>query len=108
MKKYKQKEILKKYKQKEILKKYKQKEILAARALFVICTRVTTLHSCCMKNAPVFSQSDTRNFFHVYYKCSNRLVITNHARHAHVFVNNFRPTLVNLEISLIIVMYIFI
>ena len=63
MKKYKQKEILKKYKQKEILKKYKQKEILAARALFVICTRVTTLHSCYMKNAPVFSQSDTRNFF---------------------------------------------
>ena len=36
---------------------------LAARALFVICTRVTTLHSCYMKNAPVFSQSDTRNFF---------------------------------------------
>ena len=43
--------------------KLKTDEILAARALFVICTRVTTLHSCYMKNPPVFSQSDTRNFF---------------------------------------------
>ena len=36
---------------------------MEARALFVICTRVITLHSCYMKNAFVFSQSDARNFF---------------------------------------------
>ena len=30
-------------------------------------TRVTTLHSCYMKIALIFSQSDKRNFFHVYY-----------------------------------------
>ena len=36
-------------------------EILAARALFVICTRVTTLHLCYTKNAfLVFSQSATK------------------------------------------------
>ena len=39
-------------------------EILAACAhYFVICTCVTTLHSCYMKNALVFSQSDARKFF---------------------------------------------
>ena len=43
--------------------KVKTDEILEARALFVICTRVITLHSCYMKNAFVFSQSDARNFF---------------------------------------------
>ena len=32
------------------------------RELFVICTRVTTLHSCYMKNALVSSQSDASNF----------------------------------------------
>ena len=36
---------------------------MAARALFVICTRGTTLHSCYMKNSLVFSQSDVRYFF---------------------------------------------
>ena len=36
---------------------------MEARALFVICTRVITLHSCYMKNAFVFSQSEARNFF---------------------------------------------
>ena len=41
----------------------KTDEILAARTLFVICTRVTTLslYSCYMKNTLVFSQSDVRN-----------------------------------------------
>ena len=33
-------------------------KILAARVLFVICTHVTILHLCYMKNALVFSQSD--------------------------------------------------
>ena len=33
------------------------------RALFVICTRVASLHSCYMKNALVFSQSEARNYF---------------------------------------------
>ena len=33
-----------------------------ARALFVICTRVTTLHSCYMKIALVSSQSEANNF----------------------------------------------
>ena len=32
-------------------------------ALFVICTRVASLHSCYMKNALVFSQSEARNYF---------------------------------------------
>ena len=32
------------------------------RALFVTCTRVTTLHSCFIKNATVFSQSDACDF----------------------------------------------
>ena len=44
--------------------KVKTNEILAAFAhYFVICTCVTTLHSCYMKNALVFSQSDARKFF---------------------------------------------
>ena len=34
-----------------------------ARALFVICTRVTTLHSCYMKIALVSSQSEVHHFF---------------------------------------------
>ena len=33
------------------------------RTLFVICNCVTTLHSCYMKNALVFSQSDTHYLF---------------------------------------------
>ena len=32
------------------------------RALFVICNRVATLHSCYMKNILVFSQSGARDF----------------------------------------------
>ena len=36
-------------------------KILAARVLFVICTCVTTLNLCYMKNALVFSQSGARN-----------------------------------------------
>ena len=44
--------------------KVKTDELLAACAhYFVICTCVTTLHSCYMKNALVFSQSDARKFF---------------------------------------------
>ena len=35
-----------------------KKQNFAARALIVICTRVTTLHSCYMKNALVFSQKN--------------------------------------------------
>ena len=31
--------------------------------LFVICTHVTTFHSCYMQNALVFSQSDVHDFF---------------------------------------------
>ena len=40
-----------------------------ATNLHSICnsTRVTALRSCYMKNALVFSQSDARNFFYVYY-----------------------------------------
>ena len=44
-----------------------------ATNLHSICnsTRVTALRSCYMKNALVFSQSDARNFFYVYYyKCN--------------------------------------
>ena len=33
------------------------------RALFAICTCVTTLHSCYMRNALAFSLSEARNFF---------------------------------------------
>ena len=58
--------------------KLKTDEILAARALFVICTRVKTLHSCYMKNATVFSQSDARNFFMYVISAQIGLVITNH------------------------------
>ena len=43
------------------------------RALFVICTRVTTLDSCYMKNALVFSQSEARYFFLVYNYIPNQL-----------------------------------
>ena len=50
----------------------------SARALFVICTRVKTLHSCYMKNATVFSQSDARNFFMYVISAQIGLVITNH------------------------------
>ena len=42
-------------------------------ALFVICTRVTTLDSCYMKNALVFSQSEARYFFLVYNYIPNQL-----------------------------------
>ena len=31
--------------------------------LFIICTCVTTLHLCCVKNALVFSLSEVSNFF---------------------------------------------
>ena len=55
-------------------------EILAARVLVVICTRVTTLHTCYMKNAPVFSQSDARNFFMYFISAQIGLVITNYIR----------------------------
>ena len=48
---------------KNVSQRVKTDEILAARALFVICASVTTLHSCYMKNAHVFSQSDARNVF---------------------------------------------
>ena len=44
----------------EASQKVKTDEILTARA---ICN----LHSCYMKNAFVFSQSDARNFFQVHY-----------------------------------------
>ena len=44
----------------EASQKVKTDEILTARA---ICN----LHSCYMKNALVFSQSDARNFFQVHY-----------------------------------------
>ena len=47
---------------KKASQKVKTDEILTARVLIVICTRVTTLHSCYMKNVLVFSQSDVRNF----------------------------------------------
>ena len=45
-----------------------------ATNLHSICnsTRVTALHSCYMKNALVFSQSDARNFFYVYYYKRNQ------------------------------------
>ena len=36
---------------------------VVARTLFVICTRVKTLHSCYMKIALVFSQSEAHHFF---------------------------------------------
>ena len=45
------------------LQKVKTDEILKVLAPFVICTFVTTLHSCCMKSALVFSQSEAHNFF---------------------------------------------
>ena len=38
-------------------------QFLQSRLIFFICTRVTTLHPCYMKNALVFSQSDARYFF---------------------------------------------
>ena len=44
----------------EASQKVKTDEILTARA---ICN----LHSCYMKNALVFSQSDVRNYFQVHY-----------------------------------------
>ena len=44
----------------EASQKVKTDEILTARA---ICN----LHSCYMKNALVFSQSDARNYFQVHY-----------------------------------------
>ena len=42
-------------------------KILTVHKPFVICTCVTTSHSYYMKNALVFSQSATCNFFHLYY-----------------------------------------
>lgn len=42
--------------------KVKEDAVLAPRALFVTCTRGTTLHSRHMKNALVFSQLDARYF----------------------------------------------
>ena len=49
-------------------------------ALLVICTRVTTLHSCHMKNTSVFSQSDAHNFFRYVISAQIGLVITYHVR----------------------------
>ena len=48
---------------KKASKKFKTEEILAVGLLFVIFTCGTTLHTRCMKNALVFSSSDTYNFF---------------------------------------------
>ena len=53
-------------------------EILGA--LLVICTRVTTLHSCYMKNATDLSQSDAHNFFRYVISAEIGLVITDHVR----------------------------
>ena len=50
-------------------KTYKQRGYLQAlihnfnRILFIICTCVSTLHLCCMKNALVFSLSEVHSFF---------------------------------------------
>ena len=41
--------------------KFNPAEILTWHALFAICNRVTTLHSCYMKDALVFSQLEARN-----------------------------------------------
>ena len=49
-------------------------------ALLVICPRVTTLHSCYIKNVPVFSQSDARGFFRYVISAQIGLVITDHVR----------------------------
>ena len=54
------------------------KEILGA--LLVIWTRVTTLHSCYMKNATDLSQWDARNFFRYVISAQIGLVITDHVR----------------------------
>ena len=57
--------------------KVKTDEILAACAhYFVICTCVTTLHSCYMKNALVFSQSDARKFFMYFIAIIIIIIIT--------------------------------
>ena len=47
---------------------WKTHPIKSRRALFEICTRVTTLQSCYIKNALVFSQSDGRHFFLILLK----------------------------------------
>ena len=54
-------------------KKFKTEEILAVSLLFAIFTSGTTLHTCYMKNALVFSSSDAHNFFHVDHYVSNIL-----------------------------------
>ena len=41
----------------------KVKTKFCQRALFAICTCVTTLHSCYMRNALAFRLSEVRNFF---------------------------------------------
>ena len=48
---------------KNATQKVKTYEILTARALFVIFTRVTTLHPCYIKSVIVLSQIDARNFY---------------------------------------------
>ena len=45
-------------------------------ALVVICTSVESLHSFYIKNVIVFSQSEARNFFDVYYKWQNGIIYT--------------------------------
>ena len=48
---------------KKASQKVKTDEILAAFALFVICTRITTLHLCCMEKMHTFSTNQTRVIF---------------------------------------------
>ena len=44
----------------------KEKTKFLQGALLVICTCITTLHLCYMKNALIFSQSEACDFFHPF------------------------------------------
>ena len=46
--------------------------------LFIICTCVSTLHLCCMKNALVFSLSEVHHFFEFIIMHLIKLYLTTH------------------------------
>ena len=80
--------------------KVKTDEILAACAhYFVICTCVTTLHSCYMKNALVFSQSDASKFFMYFIAIIIIIIII-----VIIIINTFEKKLLMLSIRLLMEM----
>ena len=59
---------------KKVSLKGKANEILTACALYVICIHVSAFHSCYMRNAFGFSQSEARKFFVYIFNIGNNMI----------------------------------